>query len=201
MNPLDLIHLQITLEYQLSPAGQLIPFPGSSEQARYIAYHHAGGFVHYFRADLPGGVQATLGALPPSQLFTAAEGVWRALGEKAPCPPLETFVSLYFAQIPSPQAFPAVVEQEKNLAIRVEGREVAWAWSERRNERCAELAVETHPDFRRRGFARQLASAWAYRVMQSGRVALYSHKAGNEASRLLAADLGVVGYATCMAVE
>ena len=38
MDPIDLIHLQITLEYALDASGRLVPFPGSSEQGLYIVY-------------------------------------------------------------------------------------------------------------------------------------------------------------------
>ena len=55
--------------------------------------------------------------------------------------------------------------------------------------------METHPDHRRQGYARQAVAAWVSQVIGSGRVALYSYKSRNEASRALAHSLGAVWYA------
>jgi hypothetical protein len=51
MQPLDLINVQIRLEYVLDTEG-LVPFPDSSEQALYIVYRHAGGTLSFFNQKL-----------------------------------------------------------------------------------------------------------------------------------------------------
>lgn len=52
----DLIELQVRLEYQVD--GEILyPFAGSTEQSRFIAYRHPGGFLRYYRHDLPAGSQ------------------------------------------------------------------------------------------------------------------------------------------------
>jgi hypothetical protein len=48
---------------------------------------------------------------------------------------------------------------------------------------------------RRRGYARQVVAAWATYVLGEGKVAFYSHEAGNVASEALARSLGVAQYA------
>ena len=53
MDAIELIRLQITLEYALDGAGRLVPFPGSSEQGLYIVYRYAGGYIPYFSHRLP----------------------------------------------------------------------------------------------------------------------------------------------------
>ena len=60
---------------------------------------------------------------------------------------------------------------------------------------AAELALEVLPEYRRRGYGRQVASAWANHIMQEGLVAFYSHLHDNLPSQALAQSLGVVQYA------
>lgn len=108
------------------------------------------------------------------------------------------FCSCYFPQPPHPATFHDVVEQEGAYIIQVDGKPVSRAWSERQNERCAEAAVVTLPDFQRRGYARQVTTAWAYHIIGQGRVALYSYKADNHRSEALACSLGVVKCADVM---
>lgn len=50
--------------------------------------------------------------------------------------------------------------------------------------------VHTDLAHRRRGYAAQVASAWADGVTASGRVAFYSHLRDNHASRALPTRLG-----------
>jgi hypothetical protein len=51
-DPCRLVHLHIELEYQLVSDGFLVPFPGSSEQARFIIDQNA-------RKVLPAGMLLT----------------------------------------------------------------------------------------------------------------------------------------------
>lgn len=80
----------------------------------------------------------------------------------------------------------------ESFAAVVDGQAVAWATSARSNDECAELWVYTDPARQRRGYASQVATAWANAVTCGGRVAFYSHLAENEPSRLLARSLGVI---------
>jgi GNAT superfamily N-acetyltransferase len=201
MHATDLIHLQITLEYQLNPQGLLVPFPGSSEQARYIAYEYQDGFRQYFRHDLPAQVRARLIAAGPAPAFRQPELVQQILADHAPCPAQGAYASCYFTHRPRSDEFPQAQLREGCFVILVEGRPVAWAWSQRQNEACAEVAVETLPAFQRRGYARQVAAAWAAQVQESGHVAFYSYRLGNQASEALAHSLEVVHFAYCAAYE
>jgi predicted GNAT family acetyltransferase len=94
-----------------------------------------------------------------------------------------------------------VKQQDRSFVVLVESEPVCWAWNERQNERCAELAMETVPAFRRRGFARQAAAAWAAAVIDSGRVVFYSYRRTNSASAWLADSLGVAWFANCAAFD
>jgi hypothetical protein len=63
MNPIELIQLQITLEYSLNETGRLVPYPGSSEQGAYIVYRYVGGYMPYFSHRLPEALARSLGAV------------------------------------------------------------------------------------------------------------------------------------------
>jgi RimJ/RimL family protein N-acetyltransferase len=192
---LGLIDLQIHLEYQLDSNGLLVPFPGSSEQGLYIAYRHAGGTVQYFNHCLPIELRTRLVELGGSQAFEAPQVVERLIQEVTPARFEGQFVSEYIPRLPDPGGFPLVVTQQAQSVILVDGSPVCWAWSERSNEGCAEVAVETLPQHRRKGYARQVVAAWAFEVIGSGRTAFYSYQFENEASRALARSLGAVWYA------
>jgi predicted GNAT family acetyltransferase len=71
----------------------------------------------------------------------------------------------------------------------------------RENPFCAEVAVETLPEFQRRGYARRVCAAWANNALRRGKVAFFSHAESNLASRRLALSLGVVEYAACISYE
>ncbi len=101
--------------------------------------------------------------------------------------------------MPTPDEYPGVVQQGGNYQIEVAGQAVSRAWTWFESDEAAELVVEALPDFRRHGYARQVAAAWAAGVMQAGRVAFYSYLADNEGSAALARSLGVVEYATWIA--
>lgn len=68
--------------------------------------------------------------------------------------------------------------------------EVARAWSVRRNAGAAEIAVETHEAYRRRGYGKQVAAAWVNYQLSQGKIPIYSHRKGNLESAALARSLG-----------
>lgn len=96
---------------------------------------------------------------------------------------------------PAPDEYRDVEQVGNNWAIKVDGTVAAVAWSVRANELSEEVAVETGDPFRRRGYARQVVSAWAHSVPGKDRVAFYSHHSDNPASQALALSLGLVQYA------
>ena len=195
MDPLELIRLQVTLEYSLNDAGRLVPFPGSSEQRLYIVYRYAGGYIPYFSHRLPEELCDGLRNLGGEQTFEAPQAVLWLIQKYQPCRFDGRFVSECLLRIPVPGEFPQVTKQDQHFVILEEGKAVCWAWSEHSNAHCAEVAVETPPDHRRKGYARQAVAAWAQDVTGSGRVALYSYKAENLPSQRLAHSLGTSWYA------
>ena len=196
----ELIRLQVGLEYRLAGNG-LIPIPGSTEQARFILYRYPGGFARYYRIDIPLQLHLELGRMDGAQVFQDPESVRRILNAYSICPSAGLFESCSVVHLPQTSDYPDVVQDGKCFIVRVDGQPVCWAWSERSNEQCAEVAVETLPAFRRRGYARQAVSALAAAEMAKGRVVFYSYKMDNLTSRELARSLGVVHFASCAAFD
>ena len=193
-----LVGLQIRLEYRLDRTGRLHPFEGSSEQAQFVVYRHPAGIVKFLRYDLPPAPAGRLQALSPESAFEDHDAVSAILGS---CD-AGVFHSCVFVALPLLSGAADVVQDEDGrFVIRVGGMAVSWGWSSRENEDAAELAVETDEHHRRRGFGRQVATAWAHDRMTTGKVALYSYEEGNFASARLAGSLGVVEYAAVTAYE
>jgi len=198
MDAVDLIELQINLEYQVLSGDRLIPFPGSTEQARFIVYRYSDGLRCFYRFDLPAEDMVALAEVNP---FQQPELACRILDCLGPNPEYGIFESYYFGHRPLPSEYPQAAWEGRVVRISVGGSPVCSAWSERRNERCAEVAVETDPEFRRRGYARQAVCALAAREIDAGRVAFFSHQVDNLPSQALARSLGVIHFATCTAFD
>ena len=81
--------------------------------------------------------------------------------------------------------------QEPCHAVEAGGEIVALCHSSRSSLDTAAAGVSTAPDYRKRGFGRQVVEAWATEVMAGGRLAFYSTAWENAASRAVAAGLGL----------
>jgi RimJ/RimL family protein N-acetyltransferase len=87
-----------------------------------------------------------------------------------------------------------VAQDVPMYAALVDGAAVALCASVRITRRAHEAGVETHPDFRGRGYAARAVAAWARSVRESHRVPLYSTAWTNTASRALARRLNLIQY-------
>ncbi len=194
----DLIRLNTEIEHDLTQDGDLVPLPGK-DPLLLLANRHRDGYVFYYRQQVPALVRDQIDALGLERAFgddTAVQGI---LAGFEPCTRWIEGVGGYFAEAPAPEEYLGVVHQGGNYQIEVDGQAVSRAWTGFESDEAAELVVEALPDFRRQGYARQVAAAWAAGVMQDGRVAFYSYLADNEGSAALARSLGVVEYATWVA--
>ena len=203
MKSIDLIHHQINLEYQLDLNGMLVPFPGSAEQALYIVYRYSQGYVPYFNYRLSAGVLKYLLRLGPKGAFDQPDEVIKIISDfHHPCiGGNDVFQSGYIARLPELDELPVFTWERDGWVIKVHGRVVSKTISVRENTDCAEAYVETHPDFRNRGYGRQTLTAWARDILNSGRVPFYSYLQNNRASAALASKLGVVRFADVIAYE
>ena len=184
--------MQVELEYELDDAGRLVPYPGSSERARSIVYRYGGDCAKFFRHDVPTSVKRRLEELPCEEATGNPESVTRILGDGG-----DTFVGRanVFNAEPSLDDHLNVVRREGRFTIVLKGEPVSWAWSVRKNDVSAEVAVETSLAYRRRGYARQVAAAWAAEVAKQGKVAFFSHAEDNLASMRLARSLNLTEFA------
>lgn len=89
---------------------------------------------------------------------------------------------------------PDVRLSEPLFALTVDGHAAAVCCSVRRTDDAHEAGVETAPAYRRRGFATQVATAWAHAVRDIGRVPLYSTSWQNEGSRAVAHKLALIQF-------
>jgi len=194
MNAVDLIRLNIEIEHTIDSNEDLVPIPGK-ESALFSISRYQDGYVTYFRYDIPAEIREQIAALGPDAALNDHVTVRRVLACYTPCKEVFAGKGYYFAHIPAPDEFPDVVFHKGCYVIKVKGKPVSWAWTQDESERAAELAVETLPEYRRRGYGRQVVAAWAADVIRGGKVAFYSHRIGNVASEGLARSLGVVQYA------
>lgn len=79
-------------------------------------------------------------------------------------------------------------------AVVEAGSAVAVAFCARIPGQAVEAGVNTHPDFRRRGYAAAVVAAWAQAVYESGCLPLYSTSWDNLASQAVALRVGAVWY-------
>jgi ribosomal protein S18 acetylase RimI-like enzyme len=193
----ELIRLNVGLENHIELSGHLFPLPDSdpAQVAHFVIARHSGGCERFFRHDLPVPIREKLTQLDPEQALYDFELVKSILAEDKPCKDAWGGKGYVFSHIPDQSEFPDVLFHEGSLVIMVENEPVAWAWSQEKNEKAAELAVEVLPEYRRRGYGRQLSAAWANHIMHQGLVAFYSHLHDNHPSQALAQSLGVVQYA------
>lgn len=82
------------------------------------------------------------------------------------------------------------------LAMIADGAAVSFCFSARLTGRVAEAGLETHADYRGRGYAGRVVAAWARAVRASGRIPLYSTSWDNLASQAVARKLGLIQYGT-----
>jgi GNAT superfamily N-acetyltransferase len=195
-----LIRLSIGIENLIDSSGDLRALPGK-DSALFSISHHQTGYSVFFRYDLPPDVRRQIDTLDPEVALKDHETAQQILVQHTLCDSVFAGKGYYFAHLPSPEEFPDAVFHNGCYVIPVDGESVSWAWTANESEKAAELAVETAPEYRQRGYARQVVAAWAAQVLREGKVAFYSHEVGNFASKALAHSLGVVKYAVVTSYE
>lgn len=191
------MHIQLELECKSVDHGLLVRIPcdDPDDIARFSIARHAAGYTAYVRHDVAPHVRDQLLALPQHTAWSDTAAVVNILAAGVDA---DVHVwrgrSYTFQRLPEEHEFPDVVQDGDGFAVVVDGIGVSWAWSSRSNEHAAELAVETLPAFRRRGYARQVVLAWARHQLDRGKTAFYSHALNNAASQALAETVGVMHF-------
>ena len=183
------------------------------------------GNVWRFRADLPETLTRELDRLcaaePPlnaefNEPARYAENYVRILEEHAPVGKTWAGPAYYFPEdiVSSGQSI-ALTENDRAkledgfeelvtelqtwqpfIALVEQGRAVSVCRSVRITPAAHEAGVETLPDFRARGYAKDVTAEWGLRVRADGAIPLYSTTWENTASQALAQKLRLTCYGT-----
>ena len=194
MKATDLIRLSFEIENEIDADGDLVPLSEKGSTIFSVS-RPADEYVLYFRHDVPSETREPLRAMDPEKALNDHESVRSAIARSVPCKEVLAWNGCYFAHLPAPDEFPDVVLREGRHLVMVDDSLASQAWTQDGSLQASELAVETLPEFRGKGYARQVAAAWASHEVKAGRVAFYSYKVSNLASEALARSLGVVQYA------
>ncbi len=90
--------------------------------------------------------------------------------------------------------FEDVLDCQPFVALLENGRAVSMCATVRTSGRADEAGVDTHTDFRGRGFAGHVVAAWAGAVARLGRTPFYSTSWENQASLAVARKLGLIQF-------
>ena len=189
-----LIKLNLELENKIDENGDLIPFEGNKDCLLYIS-KHKNGFAFYFNHNIPSSIREELKKINPEKILKGDEIAKGIFNEFIPCKKINTFVSCYFIDTPSTSEFLDVIQVKNAFVIRKDNKNVSSAWAQEENEQAIELAVETLPDYQKRGYGKQVVAACTYDAMTKGKIAFYSYEIDNVTSAALAKSLGVIQYA------
>jgi GNAT superfamily N-acetyltransferase len=215
-NRLIAIHLRLEcIEADEHGLAHPIPCPNPDTLARfYIAQHTDGGrFSRFIRYDVPESIQRRLLEVPPQEALHQHDRVQAILGppssgedfhygESCICPNTFTpgdypdVVRLTDDHRPLIDGYDAEIDLSDSpvFAVVVDGKIVSSCQSSRENEEAAEAWVRTLPEYRRRGFARQVTAAWAANAGEQGKLPFYSYRMENTASRAVARSLGLTPF-------
>lgn len=186
----EAVRLQLELERIGVAAGNVmvrLPGPDPDDIPRVAIYRHRAGWAFLCDETITGSARMRLRSLDAPTLFDDQAAVEAVIG-----PTRRAAYRTHTFDVVPDATGENVVAEPGLWAVYDGGRRVAWASSSREGPRAAELAVETLPEYRRRGYARRVASAWAAARLAAGKTCFYSYLIDNHPSAMLARSLGVV---------
>jgi GNAT superfamily N-acetyltransferase len=222
------MRLHVEALFTLSPRGRLVFInddAGTQRAPRFLLGCTSEGPRCWFRDDvddklaveleaLSRGTGGTLGPIDPApfaELLSAHDPVVRVWsGPAFWCPGSEPPIDPQVVTVTPDNAavlrrhlsawVPDVAPDTPMPAALHDGAAVSVCCSVRRTRRAHEAGVETHRDFRGRGFASAVVGAWAEAVRETGALPLYSTAWTNDGSRGVARRLGLVHFGSDMHV-
>lgn len=188
-----LVELKIAMEFGTAPDGDTLPKAAKHEvgQPQLVVSRFNGETAVFFRYDLEPDERTTLLALGNDTLFSDESRVRSILDPHHPTTSVYRLRWYVIDRVPDPSEYPDVTIQDDRHVVIIDGEVVAWAKTDTDHEEALEVAIETLPDYRRRGLARQVTASWAASTLVSGKIAFYSHLIENTASGAVAASLGL----------
>lgn len=188
-----LVELKMALEFGVEPVGDrlLLATREQDDQPLVLVSRVADDDWLYVRDDISEAVERQLRGYGAAACFADEEQVRAVLASDAPCRQIRRIRWYVVARRPEPHEFADVLRRDGRFFIVADGQEVAWAETDWENERAAEVSIETLAAYRRRGYARQVTAAWAAAMLDAGKIGYYSHRLTNDASRAVAASLGL----------
>jgi len=195
-----LARLNLEIEFSVSPENELSPPPGGDSGVPWVYVTRTGeSLVAYISRDLDSALKKRLRELGARRLFDDPDAVTHAAEvEGTPSASALEQSSICEGRVlerkPAHSEYADVIERDGAYVVLRGCQVVARAWTVRGDSRASEIAVETDEDCRRQGLARQVASAWAAATIVQGRVAFYSFRRENAASRALADSLETRSY-------
>ena len=172
-----------------------IQCPNPDGLFRFYATQHEHGYSRYYRHDLSKPVYEKLSQLPAEECFNV-EKVKNVLALDSSCEDMHEGKSYVFPNILTIADYPDVEFSETAAYIVRDGEVVSSCTSSRENASAAEAWVFTEPDYRGRGYARQVTAAWAHRLQRRGKIPFYSHHRTNLISEAVARSLKLDQYIT-----
>ena len=209
MKPIDYLHLQMELEGIKAEndncitrvSQDIVEFPlvliaCTSDEQQFV----------YFDSSLPLTLhnQLTVGGLQSFKIESAVEmfedfGISSKLGHFKTYIFPDNFANVdvssvrYFSQDdPKIVAFGFNGLADKVYAIEQAGLILSACVSSRQNSKSAEAWVFTHPNYRRKGLAQQVVTAWAGSLQREGIIPFYSHNIENKNSGKFANKLNLI---------
>ena len=217
--PRDLMRMHVEALYALDQRGRLVAVndAGAAPAPRFFLGVTADGPQCWFRGDvddaliadleeLARSVEPTLAPLDPApfrERLARQEPVSKIwTGPAFWCPDRAAATDATVVRVTASNAsvlhphldpwVPDVSPDTPMAAVVREGAAVSVCCSVRLTAEAHEAGVETHPAFRRRGFAALAVAEWARAVREIGVLPLYSTSWENEGSRGVARQLGLV---------
>ena len=194
MDSVKLIEINLELENKIDENGDLIPLESNKDCLLYISKHE-NGYSIYYNHTVPSSIREELCKIEPEVLLKDTEIIKEAFRTFIPCKKISTYVSCYFTHTPSIKEYPNVIQEKDSFVIKKDNKIVSSAWAQEENEIAIELAVETLPEYQKKGYGRQVVAACANDAITKGKIAFYSYIDDNLPSAALAKSLGVVQYA------
>lgn len=204
----DYVQIQLSLEcIGFNYQGFLVRIPGADPDdiARLYAFHVSNSFSIFFRSDVPPSIQEQIIAIGPEKAFEDHASVEAIFSQYDPCDEIRKWETYVLIEEPSDEEFPSVtqipwqpMEHDQRASfsssrdqhvITQEGEVVSSCVSVRENDASAECYTFTEPDYRRRGFGKQVTASWASSILRLRKIPLYSHAVDNKSSRKLASSL------------